>query len=71
MISYYIGFIGKTKNLILLREFKNLIEENENIKFPGYISNRKLLIEAYDNHNIFHKGILRELSGGEKISLLV
>ena len=29
-----------------------LIENNENIKFPGYISNRQLLIETYDDHNI-------------------
>ena len=47
-----VSIIGKTKNLILLREFKNLIEENENIKFPGYIADRKLLIETFDSHNI-------------------
>ena len=47
-----ISIIGKTKNFKLLKKFKNLIENNENIKFPGYISNRQLLIETYDNHNI-------------------
>ena len=47
-----VSIIGKTKNLILLREFKNLIKKNENIKFPGYIADRKLLIETFDSHNI-------------------
>ena len=48
-----LSIIGKTKNLTLLKKFKNLIENNENIKFPGYIADRKLLIETFDNHNIF------------------
>ena len=47
-----ISIIGKTKNLKLLKKFKTLIEDNGNIKFPGYISNRQLLIETYDDHNI-------------------
>ena len=47
-----ISIIGKTKNLKLLKKFKTLIEDNENIKFPGYISNRQALIETYDDHNI-------------------
>ena len=33
-------------------KFKSIIENNSNIFFPGYISDRKLLIEAFDNHNI-------------------
>jgi|TARA_B110000211_G_scaffold15563_1_gene16238 glycosyltransferase involved in cell wall biosynthesis len=51
-INAEISIIGKTKNLKLLKKFKILIENNKNIKFPGYISNRKLLIDTYDNHNI-------------------
>ncbi|MDA9180855.1 glycosyltransferase [Pelagibacteraceae bacterium] len=51
-INAEISIIGKTKNLRLLKKFKTLIENNKNIKFPGYISNRKLLIDTYDNHNI-------------------
>ena len=51
-ISAEISIIGKTKNLTLEKKFQKLIEDNENIKFPGYISDRKLLIETYDNHNI-------------------
>ncbi len=47
-----ISIIGKTKNLTLLKKFKKIIDKSDNIKFPGYISNRKLLIETYDNHNI-------------------
>ncbi len=47
-----ISIIGKTKNLTLLKKFKALIENSKNIKFPGYISDRQLLIDTYDNHNI-------------------
>ena len=47
-----ISIIGKTKNLTLLKEFKTTIVNNQNIKFPGYISDRQLLIDTYDNHNI-------------------
>ena len=47
-----ISIIGKTKNLTLSKKFKSLIGDNKNIKFPGYISDRKLLIETYDSHNI-------------------
>lgn len=47
-----ISIIGKTKNLILQKEFKRLIENRGNIKFPGYISDRQQLIDTYDNHNI-------------------
>ena len=38
--------------MTLLKKFKKIIDKSDNIKFPGYISNRKLLIETYDNHNI-------------------
>jgi len=51
-IDAEISIIGKTKNLTLQKKFQILIEKNENIKFPGYISNRQLLIDVYDNHNI-------------------
>ena len=47
-----VSIIGKTKNLTLLKKFKTLIENNKNVKFPGYISDRQLLIDTYDNHNI-------------------
>jgi len=47
-----VSIIGKTKNLTLLKKFKNIIENNKNIKFPGYISDRQILIDTYDNHNI-------------------
>tara|TARA_B110000495_G_C22953674_1_gene558561 strand:- start:233 stop:1276 length:1044 start_codon:yes stop_codon:yes gene_type:complete len=47
-----ISIIGKTKNLTLLKKFKASIGNSENIKFSGYISDRQLLIETYDNHNI-------------------
>ena len=36
-IDTEISIIGKTKNLKLLKKFKSIIENN-NIKFPGYIS---------------------------------
>ena len=51
-IEAEISIIGKTKNLTLLKKFQTLIKNNQNIKFPGYISSRQLLIETYDNHNI-------------------
>ena len=47
-----VSIIGKTKNLTLLKKFKNIIGNNKNIKFPGYISDRQILIDTYDNHNI-------------------
>ncbi len=47
-----ISIIGKTKNLTLLKKFKASIGNSENIKFSGYISDRQLLIDTYDNHNI-------------------
>ena len=40
-----ISIIGKTKNLTLLKKFKNIIDKSDNIKFPGYISDRKLLLK--------------------------
>ena len=51
-IDAEISIVGKTKNLRLQSKFKKLFDDNKNIKFPGYISDRKLLIDTYDNHNI-------------------
>ena len=51
-INAEISIIGKIKNTILHNKFKSVIKGNSNILFPGYISDRKLLIEAFDNHNI-------------------
>ncbi len=47
-----ISIIGKTKSLTLHKKFQSLIEGMENINFPGYISSRESLIDAYDKHNI-------------------
>ena len=47
-----ISIIGKIKNMALQNKFKLIVEDKNNILFPGYISNRQLLIDAYDNHNI-------------------
>ena len=47
-----ISIIGKAKNLNLNEKFNNLIQNNNKIIFPGYISDRKKLIEIYDEHNI-------------------
>ena len=51
-IDAEISIIGKIKNLKLKNKFKLIVEDNPNILFPGYISDRQLLIDAYDNHNI-------------------
>ena len=51
-IDAEISIVGKTKNLRLQSKFKKLFDDNKNIKFPGYISDRKLLMDTYDNHNI-------------------
>ena len=51
-INAEISIVGKTKNLRLQSKFKKLFDDNKNIKFPGYISDRKLLMDTYDNHNI-------------------
>ena len=48
-----ISIIGKIKNSILKNKFQSIIGNKSNILFPGYISDRKLLINAFDNHNIF------------------
>ena len=48
-----VSIIGKTKNLSTQERFKTLIGNNKNIKFPGYVSDRQLLINTYDDHNIF------------------
>ena len=51
-IDAKISIVDKTKNLRLQSKFKKLFDDNKNIKFPGYISDRKLLMDTYDNHNI-------------------
>jgi len=48
-----ITIIGKAKNLILHKKLNELIKNNSRIKFQGVVSNRKKLIEIYDEHNIF------------------
>ncbi len=51
-IDAEISIIGKIKNSTLQNKFKSIIQDNPNIFFPGYIADRKILIDAYDNHNI-------------------
>ena len=51
-IDAEISIVGKTKNLRLQSKLKNLFDDSKNIKFPGYISDRKLLMDTHDNHNI-------------------
>ena len=47
-----LSIIGKTNNLTHQNDFRTLMKNTNNIKFPGYISNRQHLIDTYDNHNI-------------------
>jgi len=51
-IDAEISIIGKIKNSKLQDKFQSIIKNNSNILFPGYISDRKELMKAYDNHNI-------------------
>ena len=51
-INAEISIIGKIKNSILQNKFKSIVGDNPNIFFREYISNRKLLIDAFDDHNI-------------------
>ena len=51
-IDAELSIIGKTNNLRHQNEFRILMKNTNNIKFPGYISNRQDLITTYDNHNI-------------------
>ena len=51
-IDSEISIVGKIKNLSLQKRFQSIIKDHTNILFPGYISDRKALIDAYDNHNI-------------------
>ena len=51
-IDAEISIVGKIKNRTLHNKFQSIIKNNPNIIFPGYISDRKKLLEAYDNHNI-------------------
>ena len=46
-----ISIIVKAKSSSLQEEFKSIIGDDHNIRFPGYISERKKLIDAYDSHN--------------------
>ena len=51
-INAEISIVGKINNLTLKNRFQSIIQKNSNILFPGYISNRESLMEAYDSHNI-------------------
>ena len=51
-INAEISIIGKIKNQTLQNKFNSIIQDHSNIIYLGYISNRELLMEAYDNHNI-------------------
>jgi len=51
-IDAEISIVGKTKNLRLQSKLKTLFDDSKNIKLSGYISDRKLLMDTYDNHNI-------------------
>ena len=51
-IDSEISIIGKTKSSTFQKKFQSIIGDSKNIKFPGYISDRQLLIDAYDRHNI-------------------
>ena len=51
-IDAEISIIGRTKSSTLQKKFQSIIGNNKNIKFPGYISDRQLLIDTYDKHNI-------------------
>ena len=51
-INVEISIIGKIKNQALKNKFQSIIQNNPNIFFPGYISDRRMLMKAYDDHNI-------------------
>ena len=51
-IDSEISIVGRIKNFSLQDRFQSIIKDHPNIIFPGYISDRKALIDAYDNHNI-------------------
>ncbi len=51
-IDSEISIVGRIKNFSLQDRFQSIIKDQPNIIFPGYISDRKALIDAYDNHNI-------------------
>ena len=44
--------MAKLKVQHFKKKFQSIIGNNKNIKFPGYISDRQLLIDTYDKHNI-------------------
>ena len=51
-IDAEISIVGKIKNISLQKKFQSIVKNSSNILFPGYISNRRALIDVYDNHNI-------------------
>lgn len=51
-IEAEISIVGKINDQSLQDKFKSIIQNKNNIFFSGYISDRKLLIQAYDDHNI-------------------
>ena len=51
-INIEISIIGKIKNLTLQNKFKSIVQNNSNINFLGYVSDRNILRDTYDDHNI-------------------
>ena len=51
-INIEISIIGKIKNLTLQNKFKSIAQNNSNINFLGYVSDRNILRDTYDDHNI-------------------
>lgn len=51
-INIEISIIGKIKNRTLQNKFKSIIQNNSNINFIGYVSDRNILRDTYDDHNI-------------------
>ena len=51
-INIEISIIGKIKNLTLQNKFKSIVQNNSNINFLGYVSDRNILKDTYDDHNI-------------------
>ena len=51
-INIEISIIGKIKNLTLQNKFKSIVQDNSNINFLGYVSDRNILRDTYDDHNI-------------------
>lgn len=51
-VTAEISIIGKIKNITLQNKFESIVQNNPNIIFLGYVSDRNQLINAYDDHNI-------------------